>query len=247
MTRRVIPALIPAFVLAILFLGFGPIAQPQAYHAFADSRGLSGIANFGNVVSNLAFLASGGIGLFICATRRPEGAYLAWTVFFAGVTLVSAGSATYHWAPDDTTLVWDRLPMTVGFMGAYAALLAEFLRRDLEKQLLVPALLMGVLSVLYWDLTGDLRLYFAVQATLFLTGLALLTGFRSEIVDKPLILAAFASYGAAFACEQLDIEIYALTGEAVSGHTLKHLFAALAPGWIAFMLAKRLAAAPTPS
>lgn len=246
MTRRIIPALIPALVLAVLFLGFGPIAQPQAYHAFADGRGLWGIANFGDVVSNLAFLVSGGAGLFICVTRRPEGARLAWTVFFAGVALVSAGSAYYHWAPDDAALVWDRLPMTVGFTGAYAALLGEFLRRDLEKQLLVPALLMGVLSVLYWDLTGDLRLYFAVPATLFLTGLALLLGFRSAIVDKSLILAAFASYGAAFACEQLDVEIYALTGEAVSGHTLKHFFAALAPGWIAVMLAKRPSMVSTP-
>jgi len=43
---------IAAIVAVILH---GPIPQPPGYHAFADQRALLGIANFGNVMSNLAF------------------------------------------------------------------------------------------------------------------------------------------------------------------------------------------------
>ena len=36
---------------------------------------------------------------------------------FAGVALTGFGSTYYHLQPDNPRLVWDRLPMTLGFMG----------------------------------------------------------------------------------------------------------------------------------
>ena len=47
----------------------------------------------------------------------------AWLIFFVGVALVSAGSAYYHWSPSNPTLVWDRLPMTLGFMAFFAVII----------------------------------------------------------------------------------------------------------------------------
>ena len=40
-----------------------PVAQPAEYHQFADQRNFFGIPNFNDVISNLAFLLSGGAGL----------------------------------------------------------------------------------------------------------------------------------------------------------------------------------------
>ncbi|MBT3812899.1 MAG: hypothetical protein HOE45_04700 [Gammaproteobacteria bacterium] len=37
--------------------------------------------------------------------------------------LVAAGSSYYHWNPNNQTLVWDRLPMTICFMSLFVALL----------------------------------------------------------------------------------------------------------------------------
>ena len=67
-----------------------PIAQDPMYHAFADRRGLLGISNFLNVVTNLAFLAVGIAGISLCARgRRGLGARWAWMACFTGVALVS--------------------------------------------------------------------------------------------------------------------------------------------------------------
>lgn len=50
-------------------------------------------------------------------------------------------------------------------------------------------------------------------------------------------------YGAALVAELFDRQIFAFTG-ALSGHTLKHVLAALAAGWALRMLMLRHPAAP---
>jgi hypothetical protein len=103
--------LISAAVLAAM----SPIVQDQAYHAFADTRRLLGIPNVWNVVSNLPFVAVGAAGV---ALLRKDAAA---TALFVGILLTGFGSSYYHLAPDDGTLFWDRLPMTIGFMALLAA------------------------------------------------------------------------------------------------------------------------------
>lgn len=236
--RHLVLILIPVAAVVALF-SFGRLPQPLDYHLFADGRPWLGLPNFGNVASNLAFMVTGGIGLVHALTRRPPGALVSWSVFFAGVTLVSAGSGSYHWAPGNGALVWDRLPMTVGFMGVYVALLREFVDRRLERVLLAPAILLGLASVIHWHVADDLRLYFSVQAMSLGSALAILLMYRSDFSGRNYLFAAIVSYALAILCEQLDREIFALTGGAVSGHTIKHLFAALAPLWVYLMLRSR--------
>jgi len=163
------------------------------------------------------------------------------------VALVSIGSAYYHWVPGDARLVWDRLPMTIGFMGAYVALLAEYVDARLERLLLLPAALLGLASVVYWDLFGDLRLYFAVQAMSLGSLLAIIGLFTSRHGGRPWIVAACAAYAMAILCEQLDHQVFGLTGGTVSGHTIKHVFAALAPLAVFLMLRRRLLPAGDPA
>jgi hypothetical protein len=112
----------------------GPrIAQPQSYHLFADQRTVFGISHFFDVVSNLGFLVVGvwGVVFVMKANSGANGTFLhpgerwPYFFFFLGVLLTAFGSAYYHWAPDNARLVWDRLPMAMGFMGLLAAVLAE--------------------------------------------------------------------------------------------------------------------------
>ena len=203
-----------------------PIPQDLRYHAFSDSRRLFGIPNFFDVISNVPFLIAGLGGLRV-TLREPKGASAAgWTVLFAGVTLVSAGSAYYHLAPSNATLVWDRLPMTIGFMGLFSALLAEFLNPRLGKLALAPAILIGAASVVYWYLTDDLRFYAWVQFMPLAVVLAVVFLFRSRYSQQWLLLVALVLYALAKVTEALDAGIFDATGERISGHTIKHLLAA---------------------
>src|SRR5437870_2906440 len=79
------------------------ISQDPAYHQFADTRAILGIPNFWNVITNLPFLFVGLAGLAVFRAhnqhRIAPGLRLCFAVFLLGVTLVSFGSACYHYAP----------------------------------------------------------------------------------------------------------------------------------------------------
>jgi uncharacterized membrane protein YhaH (DUF805 family) len=204
-----------------------PIAQDPMYHAFADRRGLLGISSFLNVVTNLAFLAVGMAGISLCVRRQHElGARWAWMACFTGVALVGLGSSYYHLSPNNDTLMWDRLPMSVGFMALSIAILAEHVSLRLEKYLLVPAIVLGLASVIYWHYTDDLRLYVLVQFLPLLLLPVVLFLFDSPYTHRGLLPLALAIYVISKLAEYYDSAVFEMTGEAISGHSLKHLFAA---------------------
>ena len=122
--KRIMLVVILLTFAAVFFLD--PIPQDPAYHHFADDRLLWGIPNLWNVLTNLPFLVVGTIGLRYCLRTKPRFAASSWMVFFVGVALVSFGSAYYHLAPNNSTLFWDRLPMTVAFMSLLIAIIVEF-------------------------------------------------------------------------------------------------------------------------
>jgi hypothetical protein len=218
---------------------FPAMVQSQEYHRFADTRILLAVENAADTLSNLAFLLVGGLGLALLWRERAAdgtGRFIApqemrpYWVFFAGVTLTSAGSAYYHLAPDDARLVWDRLPMTVAFMSLLAAVVSERISVRAGNLLLAPLVILGIASVAYWRwsaLAGveNLRPYLAVQFGSIAVILAIAALFRSRYTHGSVIFAVAAAYGVAKVVESLDREIYAL-GEWMSGHTLKHLAAA---------------------
>lgn len=235
--HAVLAALVIGSLIGILSLA--PIAQDAAYHAFADTRTIAGIPNFLHIASNLPFLIVGVLGLRFCLRTEAGPVRNAWTVLFAGVAAVSIGSAWYHWHPSNATLVWDRLPMTVAFMGLFIALLGEYVSRRLAAFLLLPAVALGIASALYWHWTDDLRLYVWVQFFPLLIIPALMLLFRSGYSHQWMLLGALAWYVLAKAAELNDLAIYSATREIVSGHTLKHLLAAAGSYSILLMLQKR--------
>jgi len=206
--------------LAALML-LPPIPQPQSYHQFADQNTLLGIPNFWNVVSNLPFVIIGAIGLM----RYREDA--ATVVIFGGIFLTGFGSAYYHWAPDDGTLFWDRLPMALAFSAILAKVVGERIDERAGAILLWPLLALGVFSLLWWRWTGDLRLYGWVQFFPCLALPVLFVLYPPKYTGTGYWLAAAALYALAKVFEYKDDTIYS-AGQFLSGHTLKHLAAAAA-------------------
>ena len=220
-------------------LSLNPIPQDIEYHSFADSRIFAGIPNFFDVMSNLPFLIVGLFGVQFCHRSKLGAVGRAWLVLFVGVAFVSAGSAYYHWNPTNQSLVWDRIPMTMAFMGLFVSLLGEYLGYRLAAILLVPAVLLGIATVLYWALFDDLRLYYWVQLAPLLTIPAAMMLFRSRYTHDWLLLVALGCYALAKVAEVYDQAIFRATSEVVSGHTLKHLLAAAGCYTVLWMLQSR--------
>jgi hypothetical protein len=219
-------------VSVVVIFCIGRIAQDQSYHHFADTRSLLGIPNFGNVVSNIPFLLIGLYGIVVVGGAAvPVGVRAIYLALFLGVTLTGLGSAYYHWNPNNDTLVWDRIPMTIVFMSFLAASLSELVSRPLGTRLLLPLIAIGVSSVLWWHYTetvgrGDLRPYGWVQFYPIVAVALLLVLFRSPVVKAimPWLIRIVIWYAVAKVLEQLDFPVYRAIG--VSGHSLKHLAAA---------------------
>ena len=234
-----------ALLLVIVFgslafvLSMQSLAQYPNYHNFADRRVFFGVPNFFDVMSNIPFLLVGMAGVSYCLGNRPTSLRSAWFAFFAGVALVSAGSAYYHWSPNNDTLVWDRLPMTIAFMGLFVALLAEYVSARLGRFLLLPALLVGFSSVLYWHWFDDLRVYIWIQLLPLLLVPVLMVLFRPKYSHEWLLLLALGCYVLSKIAEAYDQEVFAISQSLLSGHTLKHLLAAAAGLLLLVMLKTR--------
>ena len=207
--------LIAASLGALLLLP--PILQDQSYHRFADKRTLLGVQNFWNVVSNFPFIAIGAVGLRQFY-RDP-----ATIALFLGLFLTAFGSSYYHWNPNDDTLFWDRLPMTLCFMAILAVVIDE---RVNVKFVALAASSNGHTESDAVAVDGDLRLYGWVQ---FFPGVALpllFLVFPPRYSGTFYWLVAVLLYAVAKLFEFADYPVY--RSFILSGHTLKHLFAAVA-------------------
>lgn len=235
-------AVLAALVLGSLFwiLSMEPIPQNIGYHSFADTRKFVGVPNFFDVVTNIPFLLVGILGFRVCLRAEPNTVRNAWMVLFVGVGLVSAGSAYYHWSPDNESLMWDRLPMTIGFMGLLVALLGEYVDNRLAAPLLlIPAVGLGLATVLYWHWTDDLRPYYWVQLVPLLTIPAVMVLYRRRYSHQWLLLVALGWYILAKVAESYDLTVFQHTEELISGHSIKHLLAGTGCYIIFVMLKKR--------
>ena len=236
--REIALILIIAFSF-IWMMSLEPISQDQSYHDFADKRSFIGIPNSFNVTSNIPFALFGIIGLVFSLKHRQWEARWSWIVFFTGVTIVCIGSGYYHWNPNSNTLVWDRLPMTIGFMGLFIGILSEYLNPKIERLFLVPAIILGFSSVVYWHYVDDLRFYYWIQLIPLLTIPVVLILFKGRYTHRKYLVLALIFYLLAKFTEVYDEKIFSLTYEQISGHSLKHLLAALGPFSIYLMLKKR--------
>jgi hypothetical protein len=258
---RVALVVVVALLAGGLLWRHGPISQPEGYHQFADTRTFWRIPNTLNVLSNALFFLVGWAGLAFLRrgpTRDPEGPFRpgahtafeslrerpAYVLFFMGILLTAFGSAWYHLRPSTSRLFWDRLPMAIAFMALFAAMIAERISIYWSRMLLLPLVFAGAASVVVWRLSedrgaGDLRVYVYVQVFPMLALPLMMLLFKPRYSRGLELFLALLVYAGAKALEHFDAKIWGLTTQTVSGHSLKHVAAALAAWLILDMLKRR--------
>jgi len=221
--------------------------QPVAYHDFADHRDMFGIHNFLDVASNGAFLVVGVYGLVVALGRRAQFEFTLerwpYVIFFVGVTLTAAGSAYYHLAPDNETLFWDRLPMTIAFMGLVCSQIVDRISVRAGLALLIPMLMLGAASVIYWRVTeragvGNVVPYGVLQGYSVVILLLMAVLKPSRYTRGKMLYWVFGWYVLSKVLETYDAKVFEWD-HLVSGHTLKHLAAAAAGVAVWMMLTRR--------
>ncbi len=143
---------------------------------------------------------------------------------------------------DNDTLFWDRLPMTIAFMALICSQIIERINLRAGLWLLVPALLVGAASVVYWRATerdgaGNVMPYAVLQGYA-IAMMLLIARIPSRYTRGNLLYWVFAWYVVSKLLEALDYPIFDL-GHLVSGHTFKHLAAAAAGAVVWRMLTHR--------
>lgn len=238
-------------LLAAAALFHGPIAQPAGYHDFADQQALFGIPHFADVISNLGFalVALWGWLRLAPAGRHPDigSGWAGYRLFLIGLFLTALGSSWYHLAPDNASLVWDRLPIALACGGLLAGVWGDVHRME-SRNLAAWLALAAAISVGWWYFTdlsgqGDLRPYLLLQVLPILLIPLWQWIYKAPAADRLAFGGALAIYVVAKFAELNDHEIAAALG-AVTGHTLKHLLAgsaaALIVGRLTFRVQSRL-------
>ncbi len=221
-----------AAIVSILIVLVAPAHQDQGYHLFAPSPGF-GQEHFWIVATNIAFLVVGTIGLLRLAMVRDrfprKGEIYPYLAVLAGFLLVAVGSAIYHLAPQDATLVWDRAAMVVIFAGLVSIFATDRIAPQAGPHLVLPVLMiLGLGSQIVWRFGGDLRLYWVIEVgtVALIPAIVLLFDGRRTRLRQVFWMAA--CFSLATATEFFDHQIHAASGGWISGHALKHLLAAAA-------------------
>ncbi len=226
-----------ALVVASTIFWLGPIPQNMQYHHFADTERYLALPNALNVISNLPLIWLG-ISGFLAFSRGENKTLqivrsnlLAYRLLFLSVALAGFGSSYYHLEPSNDALLWDRLPIAMGFMSLFSIVIAEYISVAVGRRLLWPLVVVGALSVFYWWSSesmgaGDLRPYLLVQFLPILTLPIVLLCFKTDYVAASRYWLLLACYVLAKLFEHFDYQIYELSG-VISGHTLKHLMPVL--------------------
>jgi hypothetical protein len=219
-------------LLTILVWAMLPaIPQNPSYHQFADQRRWLRVPHAADTLSNIAFALVGVVGLVRLASRRllrfsPATEACMWCIAL-GLVCTAMGSAWYHLDPTSATLFWDRLPMTLVFAGVLGAAIAQRVGPSEGRTGLALLVPLGIVSVVYWKMTGDLSLYLILQlgGIAGLLSLLLLTRKGDDSVPWMWVVAW---YVLAKVAEFADQGIWDATRGLIGGHTLKHLLAAAA-------------------
>ena len=183
------------------------ISFPQSYHKFIDNRTISGIPNFMNIVSNLAIA----LPAFYLMKKQKKISFLSINILLLAIT-----SAIYHMNPNDNTIFLDMLFV----MSINTVVFSYFVNKQVGNFIFI----LGILSVFYWKKYDDLRFYEFLKIAIPVYAIFML--YKNPKVNHyifPVIILTILIR----VSEYNDKEIYKLTGGIISGHSLKHIFAAL--------------------
>jgi hypothetical protein len=215
--------------LLLLALLVPSMAQPETYHHFADARTLFGVPRALDSLSNIGFLSLGLYGLWQALTGKlaffSSSLKASVMVFFVGMVATSAGSTFYHLHPNNPGLVIDRLGMVVVFAGVLGMAGSHRISERAGWALTTLGLVAGPLSLAWWVNSGSISPYGVMQ----FGGIALACAmmWAAPRGQGPAWFGLLISYGLAKLFETFDVAVFEATQHLVSGHTIKHLLAAL--------------------
>jgi hypothetical protein len=252
------PLLCLVALLAALAALLPATPLPAGYHDFADQRSWLGLPHALDVLSNLPFALLGLWGLVALHRLPVERIGAAQRVlaalFFVGLIATAGCSGAYHLAPDHAGLCLDRSGMSLAFAGLLGLAAAD---RVSARAGLALAALVGVAApaaaLLAWQ-AGNMTPWVVLQGGGLLL-LALLAACRTGPRPAPpasgkaqalgfSIAGVIALYAVAKALELADAPVFALTQHSLSGHSAKHLVAALA-AWPVLRALRRAAREPS--
>lgn len=243
-TRTEAVLLIALALATWLALWLPATALPVGYHDFADQRAWLGIPHAMDVLSSLPFAALGAWGLLwlhrVPALRLGLAQRALAALFFIGLLATAACSGAYHLSPDHAGLCIDRLGMALPFAGLIGLAVADRIsaRAGIATGLLV-AMAAPAAAVADW-LTGNMTPWAVLQGGgLLLLAVLAMRRARTGTLGFS-IVAVIAFYAVAKGLELADQPVFAFTQSWLSGHTAKHLVAALA-AWPVVSALKRAA------
>ena len=224
MNKRVNLLILAAFFIIAAMIG--PIEQYAHYHDFADQKTWLSVPYGKDVWSNLGFLWIGFWGMWQLKRHRIN--VLSAYVSMAAMMLTAFGSAYYHVNPNDWTLIWDRLPISLVCAGLISSTITHLKPTTKTMWLDTALIAVAILGVAVWHVNGDLRWYLGLQLWCVLV---LPYWLMASGTAKPIqwaMLAAIFWYVLAKITESTDVWIWQHTQQLISGHTLKHLLASVA-------------------
>jgi len=232
-------------IVVIGVFTLSPMPQNLEYHNFADQRQLLGMSHFWNVVSNLLFIIVSFIAvnnlLYKDSLKYPPKMFSCYLIFFVGIGTIGIGSVYYHLQPNNETLLWDRLPMTIAFMAFMSIVIGEYISEKVALNILFPLVLAGVASIIYWHVSeqageGDLRPYVLVQFLPMVIIPMIILMFPARYTHTIYLWWMLGTYVVAKVFELFDGQFFNILG--MGGHAIKHVFAAIGP-YLFFLAMKK--------
>jgi len=183
------------------------IPRAKDYHDFADKRPFFGIPNGLDILSNIAIA----LPVFYLISKEKKLSFLSINILLLAIT-----SAYYHIEPSDKTIFLDML-----FVVSVNTVVFSYF---VNKEIGMLVYMLGILSVFYWKKYDDIRLYEFLKISIPIYGIYMIhkNPRVSGYIFPMIILSLLIRYS-----EFNDKEIYKLTNETISGHTLKHIVAGI--------------------
>lgn len=183
-----------------------PIPRDKKYHDFADHKNIMNIHNGMNVISNLALIIP---VLYFYKNKKYKFIYI-------NIILLAITSAYYHLNPNQKTIIYDMMFV----VGTHTSAIMYLINSD-KKSLIY---IFGIYSVYYATVYNDVRIYELIK---YGTSLYFIYNvYKIKSISKYsiilIVLYLIQDYTA-----KKDKEIYKLTNNTISGHTLKHIIASI--------------------
>ena len=205
---------------------------PAGYHDFADQRTLLGLPHALDVLSNLPFAVMGAWGLWwlrrVPLDRLGTAQRGLAGLFFIGLIATAFCSSGYHLDPHEAGLCIDRVGMSLAFAGLLGLAAADRISARAGVALAALVAVAAPATALVAWLGGNMTPWAVLQGG----GLVLLAALALRRPQPRAlgfsIIGVIAFYAVAKALELADAPVFALTQQLISGHSAKHLVAALA-------------------